>query len=84
MTEKQLENYIMQNSNIDFNYNAKRYGIERIKDDDNIYRIYFWEWYNENTLDNSYSDFEDFKNNAKIDGKSVVEILYDIDDADIF
>ena len=84
MTKKQLENYIMRNSTIDFNYNGKRYGIERIKDDDDAYRIYFWEWYNEETLDNSYNDYEDFKNNAKIDGKSVVEILYDIDDADIF
>lgn len=84
MTKKQLEKYIMQNSNIDFNYGGKRYGIERMPDDNNIYRIFFWEWYNEATSDNSYADFTDFETNAKIDDKSVVEILNDIDDADVF
>lgn len=84
MTKKQLKEYVMQNSNIDFDYNGKRYGIERIKDDDGVHRIYFWEWYNESTFDNSYPDFETFETDAKIDGKSVVEILYGIDDADVF
>ena len=84
MTRKQLEEYIMRNSNIDFNYNGKRYGIERMPDDNDIYRIFFWEWYNDATADNSYTDFPDFETNAKIDNKSVVKILSDIDDADVF
>ena len=53
-------------------------------DDNDIYRIFFWEWYNDATADNSYIDFPDFEANAKIENKSVVEILSDIDDADIF
>lgn len=84
MTKKQLKKYVMQNSNIDFDYNGKRYGIERIEKDNEPTRIYFWEWYNEATFGNSYPDFESFEANVKIDGKSVVEILYGIDDADVF
>ena len=84
MTKKQLKSYIMQNSNIDFNYNGKRYGIERIANNDGIYRIFFWEWNNAATSDNSYADFIDFEANAKIEDMSVVEILNNIDDADVF
>ena len=84
MTKKQLENFVMRNSNIDFNYNGKRYGIERMAKTGEEARIFFWESNNKETLGNSYSDFKDFAQNAKIDGKSVVEILYDIDDADVF
>lgn len=84
MTKKQLRNYIEQNSNIDFNYNSKRYGIERRELVGTAPRIYFWEWYNESTFDDSFSDFADFEANAMIDGKSVVAILEDIDDADVF
>ena len=84
MIKKQIENYIMRNSNIDFNYNGKRYGIERMKDDDSMSKIYFWEWHNEATFDTAYSNFSDFENNAKIDGVSVVEILRNIDDVDVF
>lgn len=53
MTKKQLKEYVMQNSNIDFDYNGKRYGIERIEKDNEPTRIYFWEWYNEATFENS-------------------------------
>ena len=84
MTKKQWQNYIEQNSNIDFNYNSKRYGIEQREQAGSTPRIYFWEWYNESTFDDSFSDFSDFEENAKIEGKSVVEILEDIDDADVF
>lgn len=41
-------------------------------------------WYNESTFDNHFSSFEDFESNAKIKGLPVVEILKDIDDADVF
>ena len=84
VTKKQLQNYIERNSNIDFNYNSKRYGIERREQAGTIPRIYFWEWYNESTFDNSFSDFTDFETNAMIDGKPVVAILEDIDDIDVF
>ena len=84
MTRTQLKEYVMRNSNIDFNFNGKRYGIERIEKDTEVPKIFFWEWYNESTFDDSFSDFADFEANAKIDGKSVVEILADIDDADVF
>lgn len=84
MTKKQLQNYIEQNSNIDFNYNSKRYGIEHRELAGTAPRIYFWEWYNESTFDDSFSDFADFEANAMIDGKSVVAILEDTDDADVF
>ncbi len=84
MTKTQLEQYIMRNSNIDFNYDGKRYGIERIKEDNDVPKIYFWEWNNESTLDNHYFTFAEFEQNAKIGEKSVVEILQDIDDADVF
>lgn len=84
MTKTQLEHYIMRNSNIDFNYNGKKYGIERMLDENSNHRIFFWEWYNDSTFDNSFFNFSDFENNAKIDGKSVVEILENIDDADVF
>ncbi len=84
MTKKQLQNYIAQNSNIDFNYNSKRYGIERREKENGSSRIFFWEWYNESTFDDSFYDFTDFAANAMIDGKSVVEILENIDDADVF
>ena len=84
VTKKQLQNYIERNSNIDFNYNSKRYGIERREQAGAIPRIYFWEWYNESTFDNSFSDFTDFETNAMIDGKPVAAILEDIDDIDVF
>lgn len=82
MTKKQIKNYIMRNSNIDFNYNGKRFGIERTSNKGS--RIYFWEWYNETTLDNYYTTYDEFEKNAKIDGIPVVEILSNIDDADVF
>ena len=50
MTKEKLQEYIIRNSDIDFNYNGKRYGIEM---------------------------------NAQIDGKSVIDILAKIDDADV-
>lgn len=84
MTKTQLKEYVMRNSNVDFNFNNKRYGIERMRDDDGIYQIYFWEWNNEETLDNHYSSYEEFEEKAKIEDLLVVEILKDIDDADIF
>ena len=84
ITKKQLQDYIERNSNIDFNYNSKRYGIERREQEGTIPRIYFWEWYNESTFDNSFSDFTDFETNAMIDGKPVVAILEDIEDIDVF
>ena len=84
MTRTQLKKYIERNSNIDFNYNSKRYGIERRDDGNGGCLIYFWEWHNESTVDNHFSSYEDFEANAKIDGLPVVEILKDIDDADVF
>ena len=84
MTKKQLERYIVQNSHIDFNSNGKRYGIENVEDENGVSKIHFWQWNNADTFDNTFSTFSDFSQNAKIDGKSVVEILYGIDDADVF
>ena len=84
MIKEELQEYIMRNSNIDFNYNGKRYGIERMPDNNGNYRIFFWEWYNESTADNSYADFSEFEMNAQIDGQSVIDILAKIDDADVF
>lgn len=84
MTRTQLKEYVMRNSNIDFDFCGKRYGIERMEKEDGIPKIYFWEWYNESTFDNHFLSFKDFVQNAKIDGKSVVEILKDIDDTDVF
>lgn len=84
MTKKQLFNYLKTGDEIEFNYNSKRYGIERRDDDNGGCLIYFWEWYNESTFDNHFSSYKDFEANAKIDGLPVVEILKDIDDADVF
>lgn len=84
MTKKQLQHYIAQNSNIDFDFDGKRYGIERVVSKNGSSCIHFWEWNNADTFDNSFSDFDDFANNAKINGVTVVDILNDIDDADIF
>lgn len=84
MTKMQLKNYIERNSNIDFDFNGKRYGIERIKDEIENYQIHFWEWNNTDNFYFKFSTFQDFEDNAKIDGLSVVEILKDIDDADVF
>lgn len=84
MTRTQLKNYIERNSNIDFNYNSKRYGIENMTEDDNSSKINFWEWNNTKNFYFKYSDFLDFEKNAKIEGISVVEILKTIDDADVF
>lgn len=83
MTRTQLKNYIERNSNIDFNYNSKRYGIENMEED-GVSKINFWEWNNTNNFYYKFSDFLDFEANAKIDGLPVVEILKDIDDADVF
>lgn len=84
MTRTQLKEYVMRNSNIDFNFNGKRYGIERIVKDNDVPKIFFWEWNNDSTLDNYYLTYDAFEANAMIDGKSVVAILEDIDDADVF
>ena len=84
MTKKQLFNYLKTGDEIEFNYNSKRYGIERRDDGNGGCLIYFWEWHNESTFDNHFSSYEDFEANAKIDGLLVVEILKDIDDADVF
>lgn len=84
MTKKQLFNYIEIGDEIEFNHNGKRYTIEKREDDDGSAKIYFWEWYNEATFDNHFVSYEDFEQNAKINGVSVVEILKDIDDADVF
>ena len=84
MTKNQLQLYIAQNSNIDFDFNGKRYGIENVEDENGNAKIHFWEWNNAETFDNSFSDFSDFEQNAKIGVKKVADILLDIDDADIF
>lgn len=84
MTKTQLKNYIERNSNIDFDFNGKRYGIERIKDENKNYQIHFWEWNNTDNFYLKFSTYEDFEKNAKIGELSVVEILKDIDDADVF
>ena len=84
MTKKQLYNYLKTGDEIEFNYNGKRYTIDPRAGKKDSSRIFFWEWYNESTFDDSFSDFTDFEANAKIGGKSVVEILEDIDDADVF
>lgn len=84
MTKTQLQHYIERNSNIDFNYHSKRYGIENMPESDGSTKINFWEWNNTENFYFKYSDFADFETNAKIDDLSVVEILKDIDDADVF
>lgn len=84
MTKTQLKNYIERNSNIDFDFNGKRYGIERIKDENENYQIHFWEWNNTDNFYLKFSTYEDFEKNAKIAGLPVVEILKDIDDVDVF
>lgn len=84
MTKTQLQNYIERNSNIDFNYNSKRYGIENITESDGSTKIHFWEWNNTDNFYFKFLDFVEFENNARINDISVVEILKDIDDADIF
>lgn len=81
MTEKQLRNYIKTGDEIEFNYNGKRYSITYLSTETHKHMISFCEFYKE-PID--FLTYEDFKNNAKIDGKSVVEILYGIDDADVF
>lgn len=84
MTKTQLQKYIECNSNIDFDYNSKRYGIENMSEDDGTSKINFWEWNNTDKFYFKFLDFNDFEKNAKIEGLSVVEILKDIDDADVF
>lgn len=84
MTKTQLQKYIERNSNVDFNYNSKRYGIENIAEDDGSMKINFWEWNNTESFYFKFSDFADFEEHAQIDGVSVVNILKDIDDADVF
>lgn len=84
MTKTQLQKYIERNSNIDFNYNSKRYGIENMPEADGTNKINFWEWNNTDNFYFKFSDFADFEKNAKIDGLSVIEILKNIDDADVF
>ena len=81
MTEKQLYNYVQTGNEIEFNFNNNRYSITYYSDETHNKIISFCEFYKE---PKDFYTYEDFKNNAKIDGKSVVEILYDIDDADIF
>lgn len=84
MTKTQIKHYIERNSNIDFNYNSKRYGIENMREDDGTMKINFWQWNNSDNFYFEFTDFSDFEKNAKIDGISVVEILKEIDDADVF
>lgn len=81
MTEKQLRNYVDTGDEIEFNYNGKRYSITYFSTETHKHIISLCEFYKE---PEHFLTYEDFKNNAKIDGKSVVEILYGIDDADIF
>ena len=81
MTEKQLSNYVATGNEIEFTYNDKRHSITYYSDDTHEKIISFCEFYQEPS---DYFSYEDFKNNAKIDGISVVEILEDIDDADVF
>ncbi|WP_288517476.1 hypothetical protein [uncultured Treponema sp.] len=84
MTKTQLQKYIERNSNIDFNFNSKRYGIVNAPNKNKELEINFWEWNNTDNFYFKFSDFSDFEANAKINGLSVVEILKNIDDADVF
>ena len=81
MTEKQLCNYVATGNEIEFNYNDKRYSITYYSDDKHKKIISFCEFYQEPA---DFYSYDEFKENAKIDGKSVVDILSDIDDADVF
>lgn len=81
MTEKQLFNYIKIGDEIEFNYKGKRYSITYFSDTHNDNNISFCEFYKEPT---DFTTYESFKANAKIENRSVVDILQDIDDADIF
>lgn len=84
MTKDELKKTIEQNSNIDFIYKTKKYGIERSSQPDDIFRIHFWEWNNTDTFYFTFNDFLEFENQAKIDNQSVVSILETIDDIEIF
>ena len=81
MTEKQLSNYVATGNEIEFTYKDKRYSITYYSDDTHEKIISFCEFYQEPSV---YFTYEDFKNNAQIDGITVVKILEDIDDADVF
>lgn len=81
MTEKQLKNYIETGREIEFEYNNKKYSITYYSDETHDDIISFCEFYKEPS---DFFSYEEFKKKAKIDGKSVVDILADIDDADVF
>lgn len=81
MTEKQLSNYVATGNEIEFTYKDKRYSITYYSADTHEKIISFCEFYQEPS---DYFTYEDFKNNAQIDGITVVKILEDIDDADVF
>ena len=81
MTDKQLSNYVETENESEFTYNDKRYSITYYSDDKHEKIISFCEFYQEPS---DYFCYEDFKNNAQIDGKFIVEILESIDDADVF
>lgn len=59
---------------MEFSYNGKRYGLTREKNKD----IYFFTIDSENY--NKFENVEDFKNNAKVDGKLLKDIWNDTTD----
>lgn len=81
MTRKQLYNYLDRGSEIEFWYNGKKYSITFFSDGKNDHVISFCEYYK--TPADFYT-IDEFMKGASINGKSVVDVLYDIDDADVW
>lgn len=81
MTRKQLYMYLTMHDEITFKYNGKKYSITFYSDDEHESILSFCEYYKEST---DYYTVDDFMEKGNIDGRSVVDILYDIDDADIY
>lgn len=81
MTKKQLVNYLRIGDELEFEYEGKKYAICPYGMQGEPDTISFYEFYKEG---NNYPSANDFLEKANINGKKLVDILYDIDDVEVY
>ena len=78
---EEFKNQITSGNEIEFSYQGKRYSVTYGRKDDGEEYISFCEFYK---LDTEFADYNDFMENAKIDGVSLSKIWKNVEDIDIF
>ena len=78
---EEFKNWITSGNEIEFSYQGKRYSVTYGRKENGEEYISFCEFYKPDT---EFINYNDFMENAKIDGVPLSKICGDVEDIDIF